>query len=97
MHRLSVSEVTARLNEVPGWEVADSGELTRTVQLADFAQALLLVSAAGYLAERLQHHPNIDIRYATVTFSLVTHDAGGLTELDFSLAKQISTLIATES
>ena len=88
---LSASEVQKRLVSVPGWAV-EHGELTRTFQLPSFPAALLFVSTVGFLAESAGHHPDILIRYRKVRLSLVTHDAGGLTEKDFALAAQIGTL-----
>jgi 4a-hydroxytetrahydrobiopterin dehydratase len=58
----------------------------------DFRDALLFVNAAGYLAERAAHHPDILIAWNAVTLTLITHSAGGLTEKDFALARQINEL-----
>jgi len=54
--------------------------------------ALRLVNRVGRLAERLQHHPDIQIRWNRVTFSLTTHDAGGITDKDLELAQRIDRL-----
>ena len=51
--------------------------------------ALALVNAVGELAEQANHHPDIDIRYDRVTLALVTHDSGGITQLDIDLARAI--------
>ncbi len=76
----------------PGWIEADHA-LTRTVQRADFVEALALVCEIGRLAEAANHHPDIDIRYRTVQLSLSTHDAGNqVTAKDFALARQINDL-----
>jgi 4a-hydroxytetrahydrobiopterin dehydratase len=63
--------------------------LARSVRRADFAQALAAVNAIGALAEAADHHPDIDIRWNTVTLRLSTHSAGGITEKDLALAAQI--------
>jgi 4a-hydroxytetrahydrobiopterin dehydratase len=89
--RLSESEVQKLMVSLPGWAI-ENGELTRTFQLSSFPAALLFVSAVGFLAESAKHHPDILIKYRTVRLSLVTHDAGGLTEKDFALAAQIDSL-----
>jgi len=74
------------------WTQADNA-LTRTIQRADFVEALALVLEIGKLAEAANHHPDIDIRYRTVHLSLSTHDAGHtVTAKDFALAQQISDL-----
>ncbi|RZI83755.1 MAG: 4a-hydroxytetrahydrobiopterin dehydratase, partial [Microbacterium sp.] len=58
-----------------------------------FLLALDLVMAVGLLAEKADHHPDIDIRWRTVTFTLSTHSAGGLTKQDFKLARKIDGLM----
>ena len=80
--------VAAALARVPGWTRAGRA-ITRTYRFADFRRALAFVNRVGELAEREQHHPDIDIRYNQVTLSMWTHDAGGLTERDFRLAAAI--------
>jgi 4a-hydroxytetrahydrobiopterin dehydratase len=79
--------------DVPaGWTQADNA-LTRTIQRADFVEALALVLEIGKLAEAANHHPDIDIRYRTVHLSLSTHDAGNtVTAKDFALAQRINDL-----
>ena len=87
-------DVTTRLAALPEWTRAEGGEpaITATYELADFAGALAFVNAVGAEAERRDHHPDIDIRWNTVTLVLTTHSAGGLTEADFDLAAAISAL-----
>ena len=92
--QLTEDEVTTRLDGLPDWKRAESGEpaITATYQLADFAAALAFVNAVGTEAEAMDHHPDIDIRWNTVTLVLSTHSAGGLTTKDFVLAKAITGL-----
>ena len=92
MNKLTDTEVQDRLRDLPGWTI-EAGELTRTIQSANFLAALRLVNQVGELAEAAGHHPDIDIRYNRVRLSLVTHDAGGLTGKDFQLAGQIDKLL----
>jgi 4a-hydroxytetrahydrobiopterin dehydratase len=73
------------------WERVDD-ELVRVVRLADFAKALAFVDAVGWLAEVANHHPDVDIRWGTVTLRLTTHSAGGLTRRDLDLAASIEGL-----
>jgi 4a-hydroxytetrahydrobiopterin dehydratase len=76
----------------PGWIQAGNA-LTRTIQRADFVEALALVIEIAKLAEAANHHPDIDIRYRTVHLSLSTHSAGDtVTDKDYSLAQQIHDL-----
>jgi 4a-hydroxytetrahydrobiopterin dehydratase len=77
----------------PAWALVD-GTLVKTVECPSFPAALDFVMAVGALAEEADHHPDIDIRWRTVHLVLVTHDAGGLTELDLALARAIDTLHA---
>jgi 4a-hydroxytetrahydrobiopterin dehydratase len=69
-------------------------ELVKTRRGKDFAAALAYVNAVGALAEEMHHHPDIDIRWNTVTLRLTTHDAGGITRLDLDLARRIDALPA---
>jgi 4a-hydroxytetrahydrobiopterin dehydratase len=76
----------------PGWTQTGQA-LTRTIQRADFVEALALIIEVGRLAEAANHHPDIDLRYRTVHLSLCTHSAGNqVTAKDFALAEQINSL-----
>ena len=70
----------------------DGSELVKQSKRAGFAGALAYVNEVGALAEAANHHPDIDIRWDTVTLRLSTHSAGGLTEKDLALAAQIDGL-----
>jgi 4a-hydroxytetrahydrobiopterin dehydratase len=91
MELLTEDQIAAELATVPAWTRTGS-EISRTAERADFRDALLYVSAVGYLAERAGHHPDIAISWNKVTFTLSTHSAGGLTSNDFALAREISAL-----
>ena len=91
MPPLSAAEIKSRLVTVPDWQI-EAGELVRTFIFKDFKASLAFVNRVGELAESSGHHPDIDIRYNRVRLALVTHDAGGLTTKDFSLAAQINQL-----
>ncbi len=82
-----------RLGELTGWQ-REGVEIVRTAELASFPQAIEVVDRVAVLAESADHHPDIDIRWRKLTFRLSTHFLGGLTERDFSLAKQIDEVIA---
>jgi len=88
MPALSQDEIQQALRAVPEWQVTD-GALRRTFQFTDFRESMSFVNLVAALAERAQHHPDIDIRYNKVRLALVTHDAGGITENDMSLAQDI--------
>jgi 4a-hydroxytetrahydrobiopterin dehydratase len=70
------------------WE-RDGGEIVTTRRGRDFASSLAFVNGVGALAEEMDHHPDIDIRWNVVTLRLSTHSAGGITELDLELARRI--------
>jgi 4a-hydroxytetrahydrobiopterin dehydratase len=74
--------------DLSNWEVRDKS-LVRSVQNATFLDGIRLVATVAQLAESMNHHPDIDIRWTTVTFTLSTHSAGGLTAYDLDLARAI--------
>lgn len=85
---LAEEEVQGLLAELPGWQL-EAGRISRTYELAGFGEAIAFVERVARLAEAADHHPDILIRYARVTLTLSTHDAGGLTARDFELARRI--------
>lgn len=96
---LSPADVEARLDQLPGWSSTDAGggALTRTFKFHDFKAALSFVNRIGDVAEQLDHHPDVDIRWNKVTLTLSTHAAGGLTERDFTLAHRINDRVGESS
>jgi 4a-hydroxytetrahydrobiopterin dehydratase len=92
MAALNEQEARERLARLASWQI-EGGELVKTFSFKDFRQALGFVNRVGEAAETAGHHPDIDIRYNRVRLSLVTHDAGGLTEKDFALAAQADRLV----
>ena len=92
MALLTSDEITARLADLPDWEVRDN-LLTRTYTLTSFTHAIVFIGAIGQLAEASNHHPDLKLFvYKHVTIELSTHSAGGLTQRDFDLARQIQAL-----
>jgi 4a-hydroxytetrahydrobiopterin dehydratase len=91
MTLLNDEQIAAALGRTPGWERAGD-EITRTVTLGDFRDAMIYAGAVAHLAQAANHHPDIAISWNKVTLTLSTHSAGGLTEADFALAGQISAL-----
>lgn len=73
------------------WEVQD-GRLVLTVKKADFAEAMAFVNRVAELAEARNHHPDIAVSWNTVTLTQWSHSAGGITDADVELAKEIATL-----
>jgi len=90
--RLSDEEVDKRLAACPGWVVAD-GKLYRRFDFPDFNAAFGFMARAALIAETLDHHPEWSNVYSRVEIHLTTHDAGGISELDFELASRLNALI----
>jgi 4a-hydroxytetrahydrobiopterin dehydratase len=86
---LTPDQLDAALADLPGVHPAGEGRLQLRVLAPSFPQAIALVETVGRTAEELDHHPDIDVRWCTVTFGLSTHSAGGVTELDIRLAGRI--------
>ncbi|MGH3492467.1 MAG: 4a-hydroxytetrahydrobiopterin dehydratase [Sciscionella sp.] len=85
---LTDEQITTALNGLPHWQ-RDGDSVVRTAELAGFPQAIEVVNRVAQHAEAAQHHPDIDIRWRTVTFRLSTHSDGGITQKDIDLATQI--------
>ena len=81
----------ARLSEIPGWELAE-GKLQKTFRFASFVQAFGFMSSVALVAEAMNHHPDWTNVYNRVTIALNTHDVGGISALDFTLARRIEEL-----
>jgi 4a-hydroxytetrahydrobiopterin dehydratase len=92
MSALSSEAITHGLVTLPGWRL-ENGALTRSFSFTDFREAMSFVNSVAAVAERAGHHPDIDIRYNKVQLALSSHDAGGITEKDFSLATEIGKIL----
>jgi 4a-hydroxytetrahydrobiopterin dehydratase len=85
---LTQDQIAKELRTLKGWEVTGL-EIRKTWELKDFVHAMGFVNSVALTAERANHHPDIDIRWNKVLLVLSTHSAGGLTQKDFDLARQI--------
>jgi 4a-hydroxytetrahydrobiopterin dehydratase len=85
---LPESEVTRRMAEMTGW-VREGPGIRRTFERESFPAAIAFVNRVAELAEAADHHPDMLIQYRKVTVTTWSHDAGGLTDRDFRLARQI--------
>ncbi len=88
MAALPDAQIADALASLPGW-TREGDEIVKTFECPTFAAAVAFVVRIGFLAERADHHPDIDIRWRKVRLALTTHDQGGLTRKDFDLASQI--------
>ena len=88
---LSAEAVAARLDNLAGWSL-DDGKLHRSFRFADFRRAFAFMTGAALAAEKLNHHPEWFNVWSKVDVHLNTHEAGGITELDFQLAEAMNEL-----
>lgn len=93
---LDESELHDKLTDLPGWSVDGDG-IRRVVELPTFPDAIATVARVGVIAEEMDHHPDIDIRWRTLTFRCSTHSEGGVTAKDLTLAREIDEIVAAES
>jgi len=91
---LSDAEVDAAAEHLSGWRRVE-GALRRSVTFPAFLSGIEAVRRVAEHAESVDHHPDIDIRWRTVTFALVTHSEGGITDRDVQLAQQIDEILST--
>ncbi|VEG57269.1 pterin-4-alpha-carbinolamine dehydratase [Mycolicibacterium aurum] len=89
---LTDDQVDAALPGLHGWERAD-GALRRSVEFPAFLDGIDAVKRVAEHAEAQDHHPDIDIRWRTVTFALVTHSEGGITDKDVQMARDIDGIL----
>ncbi len=86
---LDPGQIGSRLQGLAGWTYDDTAGIRKTYRHHDFLEAIAFVNRIAPMAEESQHHPDIDIRYNKVTVTLITHDAGGVTDKDVDLARRI--------
>jgi 4a-hydroxytetrahydrobiopterin dehydratase len=84
-------EIEVLLKKLPEWE-HEGKEIFRIIEFDEFMDGIDFVDGIAEIAEEDGHHPDIDIRWCTITVRLTTHEAGGLTDLDFEMAKKIDNL-----
>jgi 4a-hydroxytetrahydrobiopterin dehydratase len=91
VEKLTQAEIEARLAKVPGWSL-DGQKLYRELKFSSFVAAFDFMKRVATVAEELQHHPEWFNVYSTVRIHLTTHDAGGISALDFSMAQRMNEL-----
>jgi len=87
MPALHSKEIKLHLQAVPNWSKRAKA-ICRTYKFEGFLMSIAFVRRIAKRAQKINHHPDIDIRFDQVTLTLTTHDEGGITEKDFLLAKQ---------
>lgn len=88
MGKLTDKEIQEKLPALDGWKY-EGGALVHNYAFSDFAAAFAFAVRLALLAEKANHHPDIDIRYNKLRVALVSHDAGGVTARDVSMAAEI--------
>ena len=90
--RLSPDELAAALHGLPEWS-GDGDGIRRTVELPGFRDAVDAIVRIADVAEEMDHHPDIDLRWRTLHLTVVTHSAGAVTPMDLRLARRIDALL----
>jgi 4a-hydroxytetrahydrobiopterin dehydratase len=94
--KLADAEIAARLKALPGWSLA-AGKLHKAFAFKDFVDAWGFMSAVALVAEGMGHHPEWSNVWNRVTVDLTTHDAGGISALDFDLAARMEAIAGTRA
>lgn len=92
---LDEAEIARRVADMDGWSY-DDGRLVLSVEASTFSAGIRLVDAVAAVSDEIDHHPDIDVRWTTVTFRLWTHVSGGVTARDFRLADHIRRLASEQ-
>jgi 4a-hydroxytetrahydrobiopterin dehydratase len=87
----SEQEASRALGDLQSWRV-EKGAISRMYETDGWATTLMLVNAIGFIAEAADHHPDLEVSWAKVVVRLSTHSAGGITDKDIALAREIERL-----
>jgi 4a-hydroxytetrahydrobiopterin dehydratase len=90
--RLPPAEIETALHALPEWS-GDGDGIRRTVELPSFRDAVATIVRIADVAEEMDHHPDVDLRWRTLHLHLSTHSVGGVTALDLQLARRIDALL----
>jgi 4a-hydroxytetrahydrobiopterin dehydratase len=90
--KLEDDDIANRLRLLEGWSV-EKGLLTKTFNFKTYKDGVVFGSAVGFVADHLNHHPDITVSYGKVTIAVNTHDVGGISPYDFELARRIEALL----
>jgi 4a-hydroxytetrahydrobiopterin dehydratase len=90
---LTDTEIQQALTSLSGWQ-RNGTAIQRVFRFPDFKAAMKFVNKVAETAEQANHHPDIDIRYNTITLALVSHDSGGVTQRDVRMAEAINKITA---
>ncbi len=89
--RLSDVQLAEHLATMPDWRVLD-GKVSKTFEFPTYADGVVFACAVAQAADKMDHHPDLTIGYQKVTVAVNTHDVGGISVLDFELARKVDAL-----
>lgn len=95
MKKLSENDIQKHLKNLNGWEF-ENGSITKTYQFNNFKEAFAVMTRIAFECEGQNHHPNWKNVYNSLSIELNTHEANGVTEKDFKLAKSIEAITASK-
>lgn len=90
--KLSSEETQSRLANLPEWGIVD-GMLSRSFKFKSYKDGVVFATAVAYLADALDHHPDLTILYGEVGIRMNTHSVEGLSPYDFELARRIESIL----
>ncbi len=90
---LSDAEIGKRLKNLKGWK-HEGAFITKAFEFGEFMDGIEFVNGVAKVAEKEEHHPDIRVRYTTITLSLQTHSEGGVTQWDVELAEAIEKMLS---
>ena len=93
MHALTIEQINEGLEQLSDW-VYEDNNIVKKIETIDFIQAIGVIVRIALEAEKMDHHPTIENTYNKIIIRLSTHDASGITEKDFALAKKIDNLVS---
>jgi len=93
VEKMTPQQIQAGLGDLAGWELKND-KLRRELKFKNFVQAFGFMTQIAVLAEQMNHHPEWSNVYNRVTIDLTTHEAGGISQLDFDLATKIDAVVA---
>ena len=89
--KLDDTTIAEELVCYPGWGL-ENGQLTKTFEFKTYKDGVVFASAVGFLADKLDHHPDILVTYGKVRIAVNTHSVNGISPYDFELARRIEGL-----
>ncbi|MEO9511791.1 MAG: 4a-hydroxytetrahydrobiopterin dehydratase [Flavobacteriaceae bacterium] len=92
MEKLNTTEIKESLKQLRGWNY-ENGTIWKSYTFKDFKEAFSVMTRIAFECEKLNHHPNWENVYNSLTVHLNTHDVGGITKNDFDLAKSIERIV----